>query len=245
MNEPKGHYPVEKSFFANQSYPKGSDGYNTVETFQIQVLRIQYKQPEPFDGPERRKGKPDRRKPKALSPFDIAKGVPTAVLEGSPAPRIIVRVMAEVVSPDTAFEVDSLGHAEHLFLNMQLPEGRSYYLKEERKHLTIRINQCSSRLAMCNRRTHGTEVIFHPDNEHLLDHTKTTMEGSYIYWPTKNCPKDKIVILAKGKSEADSGYIFAETGLKSYLWEMKDREDCLGNAFDYVDVVNLKKGDPA
>ncbi len=213
-------YEVQESFFANQSYPKDHPEYNKIETYMLHSLRVRYAE-EVISW--------DESMP--LSPFTL----PNTRRVSN---KMNLQIIADVFSPETAYEVESLGHAEHLFLNMWTPEDHVYKLNERKELLAIRINQAASRIAMRTRRMWGNNVIYHPNNEHLM--TLTRQDGRYKLWPTKNCPRDKIRILGKGNGEADSGYIFGQTGLKSYLWEMKNREGCLSNAFDYIETVKLE-----
>ncbi len=227
------YHEVEKSFFADQSWPLDyidNRGIHipSASTMQLNVLRVRY-------------NTQSSKNSWPLSPGeeDITK-------------RLNIAIKIEVIGPDhlPQFEVESLGHAEYKFLHATHPSRDIYDhlvhgpdIKYEYGYRLINmiIRGCN-RIGFITRRGSGNQIIYHPSNRLLVSETTAPIKSwTHVkYWETKNCPQDKIVCLYKGQGEIDSGYIYADTRQRKYLWEMQKQEPYLGNAHDYVQEISLQ-----
>lgn len=156
-----------------------------------------------------------------------------------------IGIYIEVVGPDNSphFEVESLGHAEYKFLHTKHASRDSYdfsYKYENARNFECKIIRMTNIIARKTRRGPGNIVIYHPDNSELMNIAHRRTGRVFKLWETKNCPRDKIVCIYKGQGEVDSGYIYADTGERKYLWEMQDNTKYIGNAHDFVQEISLR-----
>ena len=153
-------------------------------------------------------------------------------------------------------EVESLGHAEYLFLHKLIspsnfrdvydynnqPESTDYFITEKNKIPSPYLVRMQNIIAQRTRRGMGNYLIYHPDNDHLIIDEFKKLK-LFIFHPTPNCPKDKFVCLYKGRNttmDIDAAFFYSDLGNKKYLYEIQNRVDCLSNAMDYVEYLPLK-----
>ena len=193
------------------------------------------------------------------SPLEIAKHYTKSntVIEEETSAGMGISIRKEDIGENgDGFEVDSLGHAEYLFLHNLIspsnfrdvydfnnqPESTGHFITEKNKIPSPYLVRMQNIIAQRTRRGMGNYLIYHPDNDHLIIDEFKKLK-LFIFHPTPNCPKDKFVCLYKGRNttmDIDAAFFYSDLGNKKYLYEIQNRVDCLSNAMDYVEYLPLK-----
>jgi len=147
-----------------------------------------------------------------------------------------LQILKKEVGPEEKINLDNLGDVEYEFLHRKWPSRDVHFSIFNRKIPSPKIVRMGNYIARLSRRGFGNVLIYHPDNQKLLKNSDIRDNGKYLdmmkMHPTKNCPKNKMVVIYNGSSSCDGpvqlyqpndndGYIIEHTHVNNYVQELK------------------------